>query len=64
MDTNKKLLKDESELFEDPGKYRRLVGKLNYLIIIRPDILYIVSVVNQILEAPQVSHWEAVIRII
>jgi hypothetical protein len=31
MDPNKKLLKGEGELFEDPGRYRRLVGKLNYL---------------------------------
>jgi len=25
MDSNKKLLKDERDLFEDPGKYRYLV---------------------------------------
>jgi hypothetical protein len=33
MDPNKKLVKDECELFENPSRYRRLVGKLNYLII-------------------------------
>jgi hypothetical protein len=38
MDPNTKLLKDEGELIEDPGKYRCLVGKLNYLTITRPDI--------------------------
>jgi hypothetical protein len=49
---NKKLVKDEGELFEDPSRYRRLVGKLNYLTIItRPDISYTVSVVSQFLEA-------------
>jgi transposase InsO family protein len=64
MDPNKKLLKDEGELFEDPGRYRRLVGKLNYLTITRPDISYAVSVVSQFLEAPRVSHWEAITRII
>jgi hypothetical protein len=64
MDPNKKLLKDEGELFEDPGRYRRLVGKLNYLTITRPDISYAVSVVSQFLEAPRVSHWEAVTRIL
>jgi hypothetical protein len=62
---NKKLVKDEGELCEDPGRYRRLVGKLNYLTIItKPDISYTVSVVNQFLEAHQVSHWEDVTRII
>jgi hypothetical protein len=64
MDPNQKLLKDEGELFEDPGRYRRLVGKLNYLTITRPNISYAVSVVSQFLEAPRVSHWEVVTRII
>ena len=37
----------ESELFEHPERYRRLVGKLNYLIASRLDIAYSVSVVSQ-----------------
>jgi hypothetical protein len=37
---------------------------LNYLTITRQDILYAVSVVSQFLEAPWVSHREAVTRII
>jgi hypothetical protein len=64
MDPNQKLVKDERELFGDPGRYRRLVGKLTYLTITRPDISYAVSVVSQFLEAPRVSHWEAVTRIV
>jgi hypothetical protein len=64
MDPNKKLLKGEGELFEDLGKYRRLVEKLNFFTITRPDISYAVNVVSQFLEAPRVSHWEAVTRIL
>ena len=64
MDPNQKLVKDEGELFGDPGRYRHLVGKLTYLTITRPDILYAMSVVSQFLEAPRVSHWEAVTRIV
>jgi hypothetical protein len=59
-----KLLKDEGKLFEDPGKYRHLVGKLNYLPITRPNISYAVSIVSQFLEASRVSHWEAVTHIV
>jgi hypothetical protein len=43
MDPNKKLVKDEGELFEDPSRYHRLVGKLNHLTITSPDISYVVS---------------------
>jgi hypothetical protein len=64
MDPNHKLVKDEGEVFEDPSRYRHLVGKLNYLTITRPDISYAVNVVSQFLEAPRVSYWEAVTCII
>ena len=36
----------EGETFEDSERYRRLVGKLNYLTVTRPDIAYSVSVVS------------------
>ena len=37
----------EGELFENLERYRRLVGKLNYLTVTRPDIAYSVSFVCQ-----------------
>ena len=36
----------EGELFEVPKRYRRLVGKLNYLIVTCSDIAYLVSVLS------------------
>ncbi|RVW31085.1 Retrovirus-related Pol polyprotein from transposon RE1 [Vitis vinifera] len=48
----------------DPGRYRRLVGKLNYLTITRPDISFPVSVVSQFLQSPCDNHWDVVIRIL
>ena len=45
MASNEQLTK-EGELFEDPERYRRLVGKLNYLIVTCSDIAYLVSVLS------------------
>nr|CAN74104.1 hypothetical protein VITISV_008952 [Vitis vinifera] len=46
MDPNVKLISGQGEPLGDPGRYRRLVGKLNYLIITHPDISFPVSVVT------------------
>ena len=54
----------ESETFEDPEKYRRLVGKLNYLIVTRPDIAHSVSVVTQYMSSPTLDHWAAIKQIL
>lgn len=61
---NQKLLKDNGELFEDPGRYCRLIGKLNYLTITRLDISYAISVVSLFLETPRVQHWDMVTCIV
>jgi len=36
IDVNINLLPDQGELLEDVGRYRRLVRKLNYLMMTRP----------------------------
>ena len=64
MDPNVKLIPSQGELLRDPGRYRRLVGKLNYLTITRPDISFPVSVASQFLQSPCDSHWDAVVRIL
>ena len=56
MDPNVKLVPGQGEPLQDPGRYRRLVGRLNYLTITRPDISFPVSVVNQFLQSPCDSH--------
>lgn len=47
---------NDDELVDDPGLYRRLVGKLVYFIITWSDSSYAISVVNQYLTAPWISH--------
>ncbi|XP_057985369.1 uncharacterized mitochondrial protein AtMg00810-like, partial [Hevea brasiliensis] len=64
MTPNLQLLAGDSELFEDPERYRRLVGKLNYQTVTRPDIAYAVSVVSQFMSSLTVAHWEALGQIL
>ena len=54
----------EGETFEDLEKYRRLVGKLNYLIVTRPDIAHSINVVSQYMSSPTIDHWAAVEHIL
>jgi len=68
MKANVKLLPDQREILDDPDpdpdRYRQLVGKLNYPIVIRPDIAFVVSVVSHFLSAPRITHWKVVVRIL
>ncbi|KAL1204565.1 Retrovirus-related Pol polyprotein from transposon RE2 [Cardamine amara subsp. amara] len=50
--------------FEDPAQYRRLVGKLIYLTITRPDLCFAVNQVSQHMKDPSVHHWNMVERIL
>ncbi|RVW74646.1 Retrovirus-related Pol polyprotein from transposon RE1 [Vitis vinifera] len=58
------MLQRQGEPLRDLGRYRRLVGKLNYLTITRLDISFPVSVVSQFLQSPCDNHWDVVIRIL
>ena len=55
MASNVQLTK-EGELFEDPERYRRLVGKFNYLTVTHPNIAYSVSVLSQYMLSPILGH--------
>ncbi|KAL9251446.1 Retrovirus-related Pol polyprotein from transposon RE1-like protein [Drosera capensis] len=59
-----KLMPEDGEPLHDPERYLRLVRKLNYLIVTRPDIAYPVSVVSQFMSAPRTTHWDTMVRIL
>ena len=46
MEVGSKLTAEDDELLDDSKRYRRLVGKLNYLTITRPDVSFPMSVVS------------------
>ena len=52
MDTNLKLTLTEGNLIPDPSLYRRLIGKLIYLTILRPDITFEVHKLSQYMKIP------------
>ena len=54
----------EGETFAYPERYRRLVGKLNYLTVTYPNIAYSVSVVSQYMSSPTIDHGAAVEHIL
>ncbi|XP_073304639.1 secreted RxLR effector protein 161-like [Primulina huaijiensis] len=64
MDVNSKLSQDDGELLEDPSLYRKLVGKLLYLTITRPDLAYPVNKLSQFVSAPRSAHLQAVYSVL
>lgn len=64
MEVNHGLLRDESPLCKEPARFRRLVGRLVYLTITRPDLSYAVHVLSQLMHKPREEHWNAAMRVI
>ncbi|XP_019260123.1 PREDICTED: uncharacterized protein LOC109238143 [Nicotiana attenuata] len=54
----------EDVQLEEKGNYQRLVGRLLYLKMTRPDIAFVVQVLSQYMHAPKTSHMEAAKRVV
>lgn len=63
MDTHVKLISTSREPLPQPEVYQKLVRKLIYLTITRPDIAFIVHVFSQFMQNPTSTHFEAAKRV-
>ncbi|XP_070040262.1 uncharacterized mitochondrial protein AtMg00810-like [Nicotiana tomentosiformis] len=52
------------EVLTDISKYQRLLGKLLYLTVIRPDIAFSVQTLSQLMQKPKRSHMDVAQRIV
>ena len=64
MEQNLKLTPTDGALLNDATKYRRLIGRLIYLTVTRPNIMYSVRVLSQFMQEPRKPHWDAAMRIL
>ena len=57
MDQNHTLGRARGDFLPDPERYRRLVGRLIYLLATRPDLAYSVHIISQFMQKPREEHW-------
>ncbi|XP_055830873.1 uncharacterized mitochondrial protein AtMg00810-like [Solanum dulcamara] len=54
----------DDQLLQQPEMYQRLVGRVLYLTMTRPDIAFSVQVLSQYMHNPKKSHMESVLRVV
>ncbi|XP_019266254.1 PREDICTED: uncharacterized protein LOC109243729 [Nicotiana attenuata] len=54
----------DDSILGDPEPYQRLVGRLLYLTMTRPDLAYVVQVLSQFMHNLKRSHMDAALRVI
>ena len=64
MEQNHKLGLASSDVLLDPEPYRRLVGRLIYIAVTRPNIAYSVHILSQFMHQPRTDHWDAALRVV
>ena len=64
MTLNLKLYAHTGAPLDDPNRFRRIVGKLIYLSITRPDISFAVQFLSQFMSHPTDAHMKEVVHLL
>jgi len=64
MEQNLKLIDEDDKILHYPSKYERLVGRLIYLTVTKPDIVYLIRTLSQFMNTPRKPHWEATLWVL
>lgn len=64
IEQNHLLALSTAPLMDNPESYRRLVGRLIYLTITRPELSYCVHVLVLFMQQSHDDHWEAALRVV
>ena len=64
LDYANRLHQDNSSPFSDVAAYRRLIGRLLYLTITRPDVAFATQQLSQFLAQPTTTHYKAAMRVL
>lgn len=64
LDPHIKLFASDGAVFPDPLVFRRLIGKLLYLTISRPDITFVVHKLSQFMAHPRQPHLSVALSLV
>ena len=64
MDQSTKFRSSMGEDVLDPSLYRRIIGKLLYLTLTKPDIYYSMHKLSQFMSSPKILHLQAAYKVL